>query len=235
MAQVYGRLFGYELRPIRYQYSRSEHKFSIDPTPFLECDEFDVIYLPTPDNLSGSTFDTGLVEKICARNCPVLLDHAYIDFAIPSLGAAQLRLSDLYPNLSISRSFSKIGGVAGVRVGFLYSSSANIARYYEDKPMYEISGIACAYLSFLVNENFILRETVKAILAGKREIETILLEKGAVLLPSSGNFSVFENTPGIVGHLHATAMLRSFEIDGSKFIRITATDPESVRDIFRGM
>jgi len=234
MVQVYGQLFGYDLCPVGYAYWPSERRFSIDPASFVECREYDVVYLPSPDNLTGSVFDTELVERIVATGCPVLVDHAYVDFAEPSIGARQLDLVDRYRNLTITRSFSKVGGVAGLRLGYAYSDAGNIARYYEDKPMYEVSGVSCAYLAFVADNKAVLDETVRQILAGKNAIETSLKGRGAVLVPSFGNFAVFEDDQDIFDPLRAVALLRSFEIDSAKFIRITASDADSDLSVFGG-
>ncbi|WP_292445010.1 aminotransferase class I/II-fold pyridoxal phosphate-dependent enzyme [Mesorhizobium sp.] len=234
MVQVYGRLFGYELQALPYSYCHSERRFSIDTSAFLTCRDRDVVYLPSPDNLTGTVYETELVERICAAGCRVLIDHAYIDFAAPPIGSTQVELVDRYPNLSITRSFSKVGGVAGMRLGYLYSNSDNINRYYEDKPMYEISGISCAYLAFLADAKALLDGTVSEIRAGKLEIEKCLQRKGAILVPSFGNFAVFEENDEIFEPLRAVALLRPFEIDGKRFIRVTAPDSGSVRSILEG-
>jgi histidinol-phosphate aminotransferase len=235
MVSVYGQLFGYDLNPVNYHYSRSERRFSLELSSFLDGTEHDVAYLPSPDNLTGLIYDADFVAAVCSTGCSVLLDHAYIDFAEPELGDTHRALADCFSGLVITCSFSKVGGVAGMRVGYLYGHPDKLTRIYEDKPMYEISGIACAYLAFLANDRSILDDTITAVLAGKREIEARLLRRGVQAIPSFGNFSIFEDGHDVFDALRAVALLRSFNIDGVDFVRITAPDLATAQYVLGGI
>lgn len=228
MVAVYGELFGYELKPVVYQYLKAERRFALDTELFLQADEHDVVYLPSPDNLTGRLFDTSLIQCICSTRCLVILDHAYIAFAGEGVCEEHQALAERFSSLVIVSSFSKAAGVAGLRVGHLFGHPDAIARVYEDKPMYEVSGIACAYISFLARNRGLIGETVSQLLMGKTLLESGFAKADVIALESAGNFSVFEDTD-LFDKFRKIANVRSFEVNGSRFVRITASDASSTR------
>ena len=54
-----------------------------------------------------------------------------------------LQLVSRYPNLMITRSFSKIFGLGGLRIGWGYSNLENISRMYKYKKPFNVSRLAC--------------------------------------------------------------------------------------------
>lgn len=77
-----------------------------------------MVYVCNPNNPSGSELDHDRVVdfvKNAAKKCPVLVDEVYKDFSEhPSLAG----LTESIPNLVVARSFSKIYGLAGMRIGY---------------------------------------------------------------------------------------------------------------------
>ena len=57
-----------------------------------------------------------------ARKAAVLIDEAYYEFC----GITALPLINDYPNLFVSRTFSKVFGMAAMRLGCLFSQSGNV-------------------------------------------------------------------------------------------------------------
>ncbi len=230
MVSVYGRLFDYELVPIPYRYSRSEGEFILDDARFMEAEHLDVIYIPSPDNLTGRVFEAAIIERICGIGCRLILDHAYIAFAGGSISEENHAIADRFENVAIVSSYSKTAGVAGLRIGHLYSHPDTIARVYEDKPMYEISGVACAYVDFLSRNEALLETTVRAILAGKQFIEEHFAASGGRRIRSNGNFSVFEKSC-LFDSLRRVALIRDFQVGQDGFVRITSPDFDTARTL----
>lgn len=84
-----------------------------------------IIYIANPNNPTG-TWSTeselkSLLNKV-AQNCIVVVDEAYAEYVIePDYPDCSTWLDD-YPNLVVTRTFSKIFGMAGLRVGYSLSS-----------------------------------------------------------------------------------------------------------------
>ena len=58
---------------------------------------------------------------------------------------------DKYPNLIVTRTFSKGFGAAGCRVGMVFSNEKNIELISKFRQMYEVTNISMKYCEFLLN------------------------------------------------------------------------------------
>jgi histidinol-phosphate aminotransferase len=88
-----------------------------------------LIFLCSPNNPTGNLIPLKDIEQVL-RNAPgyVLVDEAYIEYAKP--GSSALPLFKKYKNLIISRTFSKVYGLANLRIGYAVVSE-ELARDYE--------------------------------------------------------------------------------------------------------
>ena len=83
------------------------------------------VLIANPNNPTGGAIGLDVVERILqkAKNAAVLIDEAYFEF----YGVTALGLIPQYPNLFVSRTFSKTYGLAGLRMGCVLSQAENIA------------------------------------------------------------------------------------------------------------
>jgi len=96
-----------------------------------------LLFLCSPNNPSGNSFNTDLIEKLLIEfSGIVVLDEAYIDF---SEQESWLKRLDEFPNLAITQTFSKAYGMAGIRLGVCYASEAIIDVLDTIKPPYNIN------------------------------------------------------------------------------------------------
>jgi len=79
-----------------------------------------LLFLATPNNPDGSLPSPEVIEALLALPTLVVLDEAYIEFADDDLGRATSRIAQVpqRDNLVVLRTFSKWGGLAGLRVGY---------------------------------------------------------------------------------------------------------------------
>jgi histidinol-phosphate aminotransferase len=98
--------------------------FSIDVDGVIKAaEEYSpkLIFLTSPNNPDGSLLAKADLEKLLELPCMVVLDEAYIEFASPeSLGRELSQISEVpkRENLIVLRTFSKLAGLAGLRVGY---------------------------------------------------------------------------------------------------------------------
>jgi len=85
-----------------------------------------LVYLCNPNNPTGTAHDKQTLETFitqACKSCVVLVDEAYTDYYdSPSVA----HLIDRYPNLIIVKTFSKVYGMAGARVGYLLAQPTMI-------------------------------------------------------------------------------------------------------------
>ena len=82
------------------------------------------ILIANPNNPTGTAITIPAIRQILERTpqAAVLIDEAYYEFS----GITALPLVKDYPNLFVSRTFSKVYGMAAMRIGCLFSQAANV-------------------------------------------------------------------------------------------------------------
>ena len=86
-------------------------------------DKTRLVYICNPNNPTGTILDTGALKKFCSsvvkdKNIPVFVDEAYTDFMDDPRSVSVIDLIQKGENIIIARTFSKIHGMAGLRIGY---------------------------------------------------------------------------------------------------------------------
>ena len=125
------------LEPLFSEYMRSSLGMGIESVrlpvnqllhnpKLLRSFNYDIACLNNPVNPTGEFIDKdNLIELIeeCQRSDSLFfLDEAYIDFISKSLRFNSIKFLDRFRNLIIGRSFTKIGGLPGIRLGYSVTS-----------------------------------------------------------------------------------------------------------------
>lgn len=84
-----------------------------------------IVFLANPNNPTGTWFNAHALDSFLARvpeDVLVVLDEAYCEYVEDEHYPDGLQRLAKYPNLIVMRTFSKIYGLAGLRVGYAISS-----------------------------------------------------------------------------------------------------------------
>ncbi|MBS1490973.1 MAG: histidinol-phosphate aminotransferase family protein [Bacteroidetes bacterium] len=117
-----------------------------------------LVFICNPNNPTGTLVDWHKVRSFCeevSKKVPVYSDEAYLEFLEPSLQSSMVELVKKDMNVIVSRTFSKIYGLAGLRLGYLVAKPdliKKISTYSGDFP-YSQTAIAAAKAS-LGDEEF---------------------------------------------------------------------------------
>ncbi len=142
-----------------------------------------VIFLCNPNNPTGTYWSrrhlTNFLERVAGR-CMVVLDEAYYEFVDKANFPDGMSLIGAYPNLVVFRTFSKMYGLAGLRIGYLAADIDVINIIHRTAVVYSTNALAqAAALVALGDQEHILR-TREMVAAGKeflaREIPLLGLE-----------------------------------------------------------
>jgi histidinol-phosphate aminotransferase len=154
-----------------------------------------LIYLCNPNNPTGSVTSRQDIDWLVAnlpRNSVALIDEAYIDFGeTPALESA-LKHVKQGSNVVVTRTFSKIYGMAGLRAGYACGPAELIARMapYRNNV---ISYLAVrAVLAALAYTQSFLPQRRTAILKTRRELVEWLRERGLSSIESHANFMMID-------------------------------------------
>ncbi|MEX2261758.1 MAG: histidinol-phosphate transaminase [Bryobacteraceae bacterium] len=189
------------------------------------------ILIANPNNPTGTAATLFGIERILkkARNAVVLIDEAYYEFC----GITALPLIERSPNLFVSRTFSKIFGLAAMRLGCLFSSPVNIGFLHKAQSPYSVNALAALAAQEAVQDTSYIENYVIEVLAA-RELMYVGLEKlGICYFPSQANFVLMRLGPRAIevrDRLREMGVLvrdRSYEIPGC--VRVTIGTREQTR------
>ncbi|MBY0434973.1 MAG: histidinol-phosphate aminotransferase family protein [Cyclobacteriaceae bacterium] len=81
-----------------------------------------LVFFCNPNNPTGTFVDTAAVKSFCeeaSKKTLVYADEAYLEFMEPSQQKSMVALTQSTPNIIVSKTFSKIYGLAGLRIGYI--------------------------------------------------------------------------------------------------------------------
>jgi len=199
--------------------------FALPLAEFVEAitPETGAIIVSNPNNPTGTGIGLDAVRQILdhAPHAAVLIDEAYFEFH----GVTALPLIDQYPNLFVSRTFSKVFGMAGLRIGCLFSQPANIAHLHKAQSPYSVNTLAAVAAQAAVQDSAFIAAYVTEVLASRELLAQGLERLGIEYVRSEANFIltlVGDRAVEIRDALRGRAILvrdRSYEIPGG--LRIT--------------
>jgi histidinol-phosphate aminotransferase len=90
-----------------------------------------LVYLCNPNNPTGTLTDFSDMLSFCervSRNTPVFVDEAYMEFLKPGTGTSAVELIKKGSDVIVARTFSKIYGMAGLRIGYVVGQPETLER-----------------------------------------------------------------------------------------------------------
>lgn len=149
-----------------------------------------IIYLANPNNPTGTIFTKGEFDDFIRSVPPhvlIILDEAYFEYAqhdpeYPD--SMQYR----YDNVITLRTFSKIYGLAGIRIGYGFAHDALISNLLKVKLPFEPSTLAQAAGIGALDDTEFVRDTLVLNEAGMKFVVPALQEMGFTVIPSLANF-----------------------------------------------
>lgn len=231
MYRFYAEVAGAEVREIDYR--TGTLKFPLQE--FIDAIEPNTraILISNPNNPTGAAVDLEGLERILRRapDAAVLVDEAYYEFC----GITAMRLIGEYPNLFVSRTFSKVYGMAGMRFGCLFSQAGNIEYVRKAQSPYSVNMLAALAARAAVQDGAYITRYVTEVLAA-RELLYVGLEKLHIpYWESQGNFVLAffgDRAIEVRDKLRERGILvrdRSHEIPGT--LRITVGTRDQMRRV----
>ncbi len=195
-----------------------------------------VVYVCNPNNPTG-TVVTGeemlaFVEKVPAT-ATVVVDEAYHHFVEAPAYRSAMELVDRFPNVVVTRTFSKIYGMAGMRLGYAVASIANAETLQAHASWSNVNAaVLAAAQASLTDEGLVARQRER--LNGTRRWLVAELERdGCRTIPSETNF-VMIDAGGDVKPLIEALFAQGIRV-GRRFaalptwLRVTVGTPEETR------
>ena len=144
-----------------------------------------------PNAPTGNNFPRVLLETICANyKGMVLIDEAYADFATDNCADFVTR----FPNVIVSRTFSKSRSLAGLRFGFALAHPRTIAGMMKMKDSYNVSYLTQMLAVAALRDLDYFKDCVAKILTARQMLVDGLHKLGFEVVPSETNF-LFASPP----------------------------------------
>jgi len=181
------------------------------------------VFISNPNNPTGTGIGMAGLEKILrkAPHAAVLVDEAYYEFCgVTMLG----RLHD-HANLFVSRTFSKVYGMAAMRCGCLFSQAGNMAHVRKGQSPYSVNSLAAMAARIAVQDTKFVGDYVAEVLAARELLYVGLEQLKIPYIESQANFvlgQVGERAVPIRDELREHGVLvrdRSYELPG--YLRFT--------------
>ena len=149
-----------------------------------------IVYLANPNNPTGTIFSRQEFDAFY-RHVPervlIILDEAYFEYAKDTPRYPD-SMHYRYDNVITLRTFSKVYGLAGVRIGYGFAHEALIENLLKVKLPFEPSTLAQAAGIAALSDKEFLHKSLELNARGLRFLTTALREIGLSVVPSEANF-----------------------------------------------
>jgi len=169
--------------------------FSVEPESFIQAltGKAKVFYLCNPNNptsiLSPAADLTEIVEEALKRNVLVFLDEDFLEFVDEGEKHSLIGRMKEFPNLFVLRSFTKIFGLTGLRVGYGIASEEISCVLQNAKIPWNVNCVAQAAAVAALKDEEHLRKTLELIRKEKAFLTKELAKfSGFKVFPPSANF-----------------------------------------------
>jgi histidinol-phosphate aminotransferase len=172
--------------------------FSLDVDAILAAAEKfspKLIFLTSPNNPDGSLVPLPVLQKLLTLPSLIVLDEAYIEFSgVPS----QITNVPSYQNLIVLRTFSKLAGLAGLRVGYGAFPSWLMPTLWKAKQPYNVNVAASVAAIAALDDPDYLAWTVKTLVAERNRLaEELSSLPWLKVNPSYANFLLCRVAPDV--------------------------------------
>jgi len=150
-----------------------------------------VIYLANPNNPTGSAFRREEFDEFLAvvpDDVVVVLDEAYIHYAV-SMGLREsVEAYRKRKNLLILRTFSKVYGLAGLRIGYAIGMPELLSAMNKLKTPFNTSGVAQAAALAALDDKEHVTRCIETNARERKRLSEDLAKMGFQPVPSEANF-----------------------------------------------
>lgn len=195
-----------------------------------------MIFLCSPNNPSGNAIREPDARKILESvNAIVFIDEAYADFS----GTSIMGLVKEYDNLIVGRTFSKVFGLAGLRMGYAVVPEWIAREYMKVMTPFSVDVLSLAACIAALNDKEHLEKTIETVKKGRIQLRKGL-EPLCKVFPSKANFILIDVSPHTAKDVSESLLKKgiivrdctSFRGAGQSLIRITVgTEEQNARVI----
>ncbi len=196
-----------------------------------------VFFLPNPNSPTGNLLSRRELRRIldAAARTMVVIDEAYFEFS----GVTVIPWIRRRKNLIVTRTFSKTCGLAGLRLGCIFTNRELAATMRKAQSPYPVNAAALVAAEAAMADSAFIARTVREVKQSRVDFARGMAKLGVKCFPSAGNFVLAylgERTKPIVAALARKEILvrdRSSDFGGEGYVRVTLGTVAQTRRLLR--
>ncbi|MGB7503316.1 MAG: histidinol-phosphate transaminase [Azonexus sp.] len=196
-----------------------------------------IVWIANPNNPTGNFLPYPEVRaflEAVPKDVVIVLDEAYNEYLPPSERVDTAAWIKDFPNLVVTRTFSKIFGLAGLRVGYALASAEIADLMNRVRQPFNVNNLAIAGALAALDDHLFVAESYELNRRGMEQLVAGLKRLGLEHIPSHGNFVTFKAGDGAAVNqklLKQGVIVRPIGGYGlPEWLRVTiGTEPENVR------
>jgi histidinol-phosphate aminotransferase len=183
MYRYYAEIYGARILVQRYG---REMEFPLDDVLAALRKKPRVLFIANPNNPTGTLLRPSGITKVlkAASHTVVVLDEAYAEFS----GFTAVPWIRKYPHLFVARTFSKVTGLAALRLGAVIGCRASLALVRRAMPPFPVNLAALVAAEAAVEDRATMHNYVREVQCLRPWLATELKTLGVKTFPSAGNF-----------------------------------------------
>jgi histidinol-phosphate aminotransferase len=161
-----------------------------------------IVWIANPNNPTGNFLPYPQVEAFLRRlpeDVVVVLDEAYNEYLPPADRADTVSWVRDFPNLVVTRTFSKVYGLAGLRVGYAVAAPAVADLMNRVRQPFNVNNLALVAAVAALDDHVFIAESYELNRRGMEQVLAGLRHLGLEHIPSHGNFVTFAVPQGETG------------------------------------
>ncbi len=183
MYRYYAEIYGARISVLRYG---GEMEFPLEGVLAALRKKPRVLFIANPNNPTGTLLQKAGLRRIlrAASHTVVVMDEAYAEFS----GFSVVRWIRKYPQLFVARTFSKVAGLAALRLGAVIACKESLALVRRALPPFPVNLAALVAAEAALNDGATMRRYVLQVQRLRRWFAAELERLGVKTYPSGGNF-----------------------------------------------
>ena len=154
-----------------------------------------VVFIANPNNPTGTMLTPQALESFLDRvpkRVVVIIDEAYNDYLDPALRSPSIAWLQRFSNLIVTRTFSKVYGLAGLRVGYAVCHERIADLLNRVRQPFNVNNLAIVAAAAALGDEQFVRESYELNAAGMVQLLDGCKRLGISWIPSYGNFLTVE-------------------------------------------
>lgn len=195
-----------------------------------------LVFICNPNNPTGTLVNPAKVKQFCeavSKTTTVYVDEAYLEFLKPQDQQSMVELVRQDYNVIVSRTFSKIYGLAGLRIGYVVAKPETISRISKYHMGIPINQAALAAAGAVLDDKAFMDLTRSKNEAARGHLENYLDKKGSVYGKSFTNFLFFpagSDAQQVLSRLADRGIgIRVWEYDNKNWYRVSIGTLEEMK------